>query len=213
MIADVEHPDRFVYLPGFIGPDRNAELVRFLEQVPVLAPAQHDPARQFAFTSPIADGTVVQGRREAAAGWPVWDGTAPIRGAAMPAPLQDLAAEAGRSLLGLADEHLGEAAALTFTSVYADRYPPSGTFVPHSDRACYGPTVAGVSLGRGTCRMVFRRDGEVLLDAMLEPGSLYAFSGLLREAPTTHEIIEVDDLRFGVTYRSPAPGLGAGAIA
>lgn len=213
MTATVVHPDRFVYVPAFIGPDRNAELVRFLEQVPVLAPEQHDPARQFAFTSPIADGTVVQGRREAAAGWPVWDGTAPIHGAAMPAPLQDLAADAGRALIDLADEQLGEAAAFAFTSVYADRYPPSGTFVPHTDRACYGRTVAGVSLGRGACRMVFRRDGEVLVDAVLEPGSLYAFSGLLREAPSTHEIVEVEDLRFGVTYRSAAPGLETAAIA
>jgi hypothetical protein len=206
--AALLHPDRLVYLPDAVDQATNDHLVRFLEGVPVVSATAHRPGAAFAFTSPIVDGTPVEGRREACAGWPVWDGGGPVRGVAIPEPLLDLAQEVQRALAALDDPGLGDPrSSLTFSSVYADRYPPGGTFFPHTDRSCYGSTIAGVNLGRGRCRIVFRCGEGVLAEAVLEPGSIYAFAGQLRAAPCTHEIVEVDAVRFGVTYRSPAPAL------
>lgn len=205
MSAVVVHPDHLVYLPGFLSGPEAAALVDVLERTPVVPTESHDATRAFAFTAPVADGTVVEGRREAAAGWPVWDGAGPAQGAPLPAPLDELAGKVGRALTHLGDPALGDPATdLSFSSVYVDRYPPGGTFFPHTDRACYGPVVAGVSVGPATSRLVFQVDGDVRAETILEPGSLYAFAGSLRAEPCTHEVVDVTALRFGITYRTPA---------
>ena len=93
-----------------------------------------------------------------------------------------------------------------FTSVYVDRYPTGGTFVQHTDRDIYGPVVAGISLGQGSCRMTFKTPAENL-EFTLHPRSLYVFAGQLRHAPVTHGIDQVSGERYAVTFRTAAPGV------
>ena len=207
MSAVVVHTDHLVYLSGFLSGPEAAALVDILECTPVVPTTCHDATQAIAFAAPVADGAIGEGRREAAAGWPVWDGTGPAQGAPLPAPLDNLGRKVGRALADLADSALGDPTTdLSFSSVYVDRYPPGGSFFPHTDRACYGPVVAGVSVGPASSRLVVRVDGHVRAETTLEPGSLYAFAGSLRAEPCTHKVVDVTALRFGITYRTPAAG-------
>lgn len=200
------HSDGFLYVPGFLDQAAQGRLVRYLDTVPVVEPGTVDVTRQFAFCAPSADGTVVRERREAAAGWPVWTGSEPEFGVQLPSILAQLADQAGGCLASL--KHPEAAGpSLAFSSVYVDRYQLGGSFVPHTDRACYGPVVGGVSVGPGSCRMTFRSGGEVQLAQSLEPGGLYAFFGSLRSEPCTHEIDLVTGVRYGISLRTPAAAL------
>lgn len=209
MAFELVHPSLLGYEPRFLSASEQKKLLAFLESVPVVEPEQRDVTSTFAFSAPQAGAVVVTGRREAAAGWPVWADTRPVFGVDMPAPLAALAARVDGAL---GEFHAVRAATgpplPRFTSVYADRYPLGGSFFPHTDRDCYGPVVAGVSVGPGSCRITFASDGVVDVDHLLEPGSLYVFAGRLRAAPCVHSVSDVTDLRFGVTYRfaSTEPG-------
>jgi hypothetical protein len=197
------HPSLLGYRPGFLSSQEQRDVLGFLESVPVVEPEQRDVTSAFAFSAPRAGAIVVQGRREAAAGWPVWADGGPVSGVAVPGPLAALAERVGTTLGAEASVVDCAGAELPpFTSVYADRYPVGGSFFPHTDRDCYGPVVAGVSVGPGSCRITFECEGAVEVDQVLEPGSLYVFAGRLRDIPYVHRISEVTDLRFGVTYRS-----------
>lgn len=206
MSEPLRHPDALAYLPGFLDSDRQAELERFLDAVPEVAPGHQEPAVAFTFTSPVVEGhVVVADRREAAAGWPVWSGSGPAVGVELPGPLKDLAREVGQCLTPLLPNLAGVLPDdLAFSSVYVDRYDAGGAFVAHTDRHCYGPVVAGVSIGPGECRITFRERAEVVFQQHLAPGSLYAFAGRLRRSPCTHEIGDVDGRRYGLTLRTSA---------
>lgn len=203
----------FHYVPDFLELESSDDLTAFLDGVPRVEQGAHDGTRQFAFTRPRVDGTTVTGRYEAAAGNPVWTGSVGAPGVAIPAPLVALAKTvSGRLRADRGGEPLfSDHVALRFTSVYVDRYETGGAFVAHADRPCYGPVVAGVSVGTGACRLTFRLDGEAVYRRTLAPGSLYAFTGILREPPCTHEVDSVTGLRYGVTFRTAAPPLSPAA--
>jgi hypothetical protein len=200
--VEILHPDCFVYKADFITSSDHAALVDFLGTVPVMASEDRDIRQQFAFTSLVFDGVVVTGRLEAAAGWPVWMDARPGRGVDMPAPLSDLASRISEDLVSTRALWLAARCPSTpFSSVYVDRYPPGGSFVAHTDRSCYGPVIAGVSLGKGTCQLSFDLPDGTVFAQRLSPGSLYAFTGSLRYPPCAHRVDHVSALRFGVTFR------------
>lgn len=206
------HPRFLAGEDDFLDADEHRRLAAFLRSVPTVPSGGRPSPSSFAFAAPTVESTVVSGRAEAAAGCPVWTADGPGSGAALPLPLAELA---GRVSDHLAGEHdLWRAAgtpARRFTSVYVDRYLAGGSFVPHVDRDCYGPVVAGVSVGPGSCLLSFRSGGRTAVGHVLHPGSLYVFSADLRRPPFTHAISSVTDLRFGVTFRFTAAGPDATA--
>jgi len=176
------------------------------------APRRDDPdlsVPTFAFFAPLVDGVRVAGRIEARAGWPVWDGHGPAPGAPMPPELETLAASV-TDRLQTADglRTPTSPAPNAFTSVYVDRYPAGGKFVAHTDRDIYGPVVAGVSIGPGSCTLTFLFEGKPVFEHELRPRSLYAFAGRLRAAPCLHQVTGVSDVRFAISFRYAATGHG-----
>lgn len=203
MALKVLHSDLLVYEDGFLSNDEHDALLEWLDRVPTNPSAGHDVTATFAFASPTAGATRVRHRREAAAGWPVWTDGGPGRGVAMPPSLAQLASSVhGRLVDQLTAREALPDPVLPFTSVYVDRYPPGGSFVPHTDRRCYGPLVAGVSVGPGSCVLEFTSEADRPIIAKLVPRSLYAFAGGLRREPCTHAVRDVTDLRYGITLRS-----------
>ncbi|SRR5260221_2322921 len=92
-----------------------------------------------------------------------------------------------------------------------NEYIPGQGISRHIDAACFGPEIAGVSLG-SSCVMRFRERGRQVLDLFLEPGSVVLMSGPAR-ASFTHEIparlkdviegdIHVRGTRVSVTFRT-----------
>jgi hypothetical protein len=194
----IEGSNAVFYLPGFIARNEERELRRRFDSMPIAGERGHDPRSSFAFTHVFVDGREVQGRLEACAGWPIWYEAGAARGQELTPELAVMAARVRASVR----DAFGDA---DFTSVYVDKYPVGGSFVPHVDRDIYGPVVAGVSVGSGTAELCFsdetNREREVVLK--LEPRSLYAFGQSLRRHPWRHEIRDVSDVRYGVTFRSP----------
>lgn len=198
-------PDRlahFAYWPEFVAHDERRALEAFLGSVPDRAAAEYDPRREFAFSHPMYDGTMITSRAEAAAGGPVW-----LEGEATEAvAIPPLLASLGVRVAATFPELPLSASAAQLTSVYVDRYPAGGLFVPHTDRNSYGPAIAGVSVGPGTSVLEFLRPdrSDEPTGVTLRPGSLYVFFGEIREAPWLHRLVSVTDRRFGITYRSAA---------
>lgn len=207
MALRLAHPSLLGYDPGFLPEAEHDELLLYLASVPIVDFEARDVRATFAFVTPRAGATVVEGRWEAAAGSPVWTGAGPVRAVAIPDPLAALAARVDHRLA--AEGALWSEAATApqpFTSVYVDRYPPGGSFFPHTDRDCYGSVVAGVSIGAGSCRIAFETERATDASQVLEPGSLYVFSGRLRAAPCEHRIADVSDVRYGISLRFAASG-------
>jgi len=202
-IVSPSHVGTFVLLDGFLTADQSISLVSYLDDI-AREPSDETSHTKFAFTRPVFDGAAITSREQACAGWPVADVLQdPVDGAPLPPLLRSLAKAAEHSLLaaGLAD--LVPTTELTFTSVYVDRYLPGGYFVPHTDREWYGEVVCGVSAGPGSSRISFREPGDGAgFDVELPARSLYAFLGAVRRAPWVHALGNVDDLRYGITFRT-----------
>lgn len=197
----------FFYVDDFLGPRELSDLTSALDSLPVVTPEERADAESLVLAPPIFDGAHVQGRLEGAAGWPIWRDGSPFVGPALPHFLALLADDVLSRLDG---ERFWAAAGVRrrpFTSVYVDRYPKDGHFVPHTDRSCYDAVVAGVSGGVGTCRLMFTEPGGQEHSFTLRPGSLYAFTGPLRQEPWTHEVDRVDGVRYAVSMRAAAPDL------
>jgi hypothetical protein len=201
------HPSYFAYDTCFLPSDAHSGLLDYLRCVLGVSSDERDCAATFAFVAPHADGVVVEGRREAAAGTPVWTENGPADGVAMPRELAELASSVQQRIVGDGCRSEMGVEPVAFTSVYVDRYPIGGSFVAHTDRECYGPVVAGVSIGPGSCRICFEAPDRPPFMVDLAPRSLYVFTGDLRRTPWTHRIESVSDERFGVTFRSAAPNL------
>jgi hypothetical protein len=193
--------DTFLLFEKFVNVSEGRRLEAFLDTVPVDAPGATDPTQRFAFSHPIYDDVIVTGRLEAAAGRPISIGGRLGEGLPMPMPLRTLrdAVEEALRLAPLAKAETEE----RLTSMYVDRYDAGGTFVPHTDRDCYGPVIAGVSLGRGTARLTFFGPRSTF-DVTVPPCSLYFFSGPIRSAPWTHAVTSITDRRYAITFRSDA---------
>lgn len=197
--------DEIWYQPDFLDDTAESELLGVLEEVPDRPFEERDPRTAFAFTQLVIDGESVVGRREAAAGHPVWfDGRA--RAGLPMLPIFDALARRAERWLAELVPRSPTLSLSPLTSVYVDRYPPHGRFVPHQDRGCYGPVVVGISAGPGSCRLRFAHSDEMAtsVDIVLAPRSLYAFFGPIRWEPWTHEVVDTTDVRYGVTFRSPA---------
>jgi len=189
---------RLLYLDHFVDEDSRRELETALDQLPVV-PAG-DPRRfdQLALSHPVIDEVVVTGRLEGAAGHPVWRQGATV-GPPVPAFLKALGRLASDAIETMTGERHD------FTSVYVDRFDAGGYFVPHTDRACYGPLVAGISLGDASCMLRFEKpDTDRRFHTELRPGSLYAFSGEIREPPWLHSTSGARARRWVVTFRTAA---------
>jgi len=200
-----------LYLEDALARDLADSLLGWLDATPLVEGAPL-LAQSFCFSPPVIAGQQVAGRAEARCGTPVWDGTGPAAGPPIPEELTTVLDLANTQLESI--EQLWSAAGEAprpLTSIYVDRYPTGGHFVPHVDRAIYGPVIAGLSVGPGSCRLRFLRGGLVLREQVLAPRSLYAFTGALRWAPVEHEVVEVRDLRYGITMRAGALGGSADA--
>ncbi len=68
-----------------------------------------------------------------------------------------------------------------FNNVFSFKYM-YGQKVPfHKDRDCFGPVVAGISLGKKSCKLKFKKDeSDIIISARVEPGSLYIMTGPAR---------------------------------
>ena len=171
-----------------------APLEAFLAATPTIAAHEPWDFSRFAFRRLVHGGAQIVTRLEACCGNPIWSGSRPIEGALIPHELL--------LLVDRVDDAVREIAPNSgFTSVYADHYECGGRFVPHIDRDCYGPLVAGVSIGEGTATLRFSKH-DAHIDAHLQPGSLYVFGPPLRYRPWQHEIFDVTGRRFGVTLRT-----------
>jgi hypothetical protein len=182
--------------------DMACRVTRYLETVPREDCCGHDPRQTFAFTNPVYDGTVVTSRAEAAAGFPIWFADEPVAALPIPAPLAALSTSLAATL-PLTIEEAIDIARRPFSSVYVDHYPRGGSFVPHVDRDCYGPSVLGASLGPGTCDLVFAHANNAAesFAVTLEPRSAYLFFGAVRYPPWLHAVRSVTDERYGITFR------------
>jgi len=198
--------ERVYYCPDFLSTAEHRHLVAYLRSLPIREPDDHDPVHEFAFAHPVYDGVVVRHRVEAAAGTPIWFGGAAVAGAPMPDELVSVRDRAQEVLLASDDADLRALVEAPFTSVYVDHYEHDGRFVPHADRDCYGPVVLGISAGPGLATLGFvHRDGALPSRSFqVEPGSLYAFCGDFRWEPWLHQVSDVTDTRFGISYRQPA---------
>jgi hypothetical protein len=202
------HPETSIfYVDHFLSRVEHQTLDGALAALPVGTPQERWAADTLMLAPPVSDDVVVQGRLEGAAGWPIWSAGSAVRGPAMPDVLADLARRVGERLatdgfwssIGSAPE--------PFTSVYVDRYPSDGHFVPHTDRDCYGPVVACVSGGVGSCQLHFSEPSGGAVSFTLRPGSLYAFTGPLRHHPWVHSVDGVDGVRYAISMRNAAPEL------
>lgn len=201
------HGRSFFYIEQFLRHDELSRLNLALEAIPVGSHQERWASDSLMLAPPVSDDIVVQGRLEGASGWPIWTEGTPHAGPEMPNEFVDLARQAtDRLTLDGFWDAINTAPGL-FTSVYVDRYPRDGRFVPHTDRDCYGPVVAGVSGGVGSCRLSFSGPGGETLHFTLRPGSLYAFTGNLRYTPWVHYVDNVDDVRYAISFRNAVAGL------
>ncbi len=87
--------------------------------------------------------------------------------------------------------------------VLISQYPPGSGIGWHRDAPMFGPTVAGVSL-LASCRFRFQRTrGEIrdVSECLLEPRSAYLLSGPSRSA-WHHCIPPTKSLRYSITFRT-----------
>lgn len=198
----------FIYEPGFLSETQAEELIAFFRQVPVRAPADQDLRHEFSFAQAQWEGKDVPGRKLAAAGDPIWLEGGPATGVTIPGPLASLRDEVSNRLQTMRLENLPALAGqsvLPLTSVYVDWYSAGGYLGPHVDRDCYGPVIAGVSVGTSTAVMRFFCEGHGANGAHefeLSPNSLYVFCGPIRHSPWQHEVLGGALERFGITFRS-----------
>lgn len=188
------------YQAGFLSESEERSILAQLEAVPVRPFDCHDPRLEFAFTQLVINGHAVTGRLEAAAGAPIWWGDSAVAGTPLPGWSIELSSRCERWV----DRVLPGKSRGRFSSMYVDRYDPGGTFASHTDRSCYGPIIAGISVGPGNSTLRFSNcsDQEQSVEIHLQPRSVYAFTGTVREPPWEHEIIGVTDTRYAVTFRT-----------
>ena len=181
----------------FLTIEENAEFDAELSALPRLD--EHEAWRpdRFAYRRLVIDGEVVEGRLEASCGTPIWSGQGPVEGAPVPESLRTLMRRADTAAGAVEPSH-GE-----FSSLFVDWYEAGGSFVPHTDRSCYGPFVCGISVGEGHVLLRFF-GGADSIDLHVPPRALYVFGPPLRFAPWKHEVREVTGRRFGVTLRTEA---------
>ncbi len=172
-------PSGFVYLPDFVSPTEEAELIAWIGGLP---PASWEhPALM---GRPARRDMACFGRHYRTSGRRL-DHAPPIPSAL--AALRDRCQAAA-----------GEASA-PFAQTIVTRYPTGAGIGAHTDAPAFGPIIAGVSLG-SACEMHFAR-GAVKTRWVLEPRSLYLLTGESRSA-WTHQIARCPSLRYSITLRS-----------
>lgn len=197
----------FHYSADLLSSHDEETLADFLRAVPVVRNERQDLQSMFAFAPARWEGRDLAGRKMAAAGNPIWIDEAPTRGVALPRPLAGLRDRVAEQLLTMnrpGSCQLDSRAIGDLTSVYVDWYEVGGELDWHVDRSCYGPVVAGVSVGPGTASLRFVRhdDPRSLRVFKIEPRSLYFFHGAARYEPWRHAVSVDGGSRFGITFRS-----------
>ena len=192
----------FIYVEDFLDEDQRWNLEERLDGIPVTSVDDPERDLRLNLAHPLIDGVTVSTRLEGSAGAPVWR-SAVTTGPPMPTFLVDLGRDVRRVVRKLTgDDH-------DFTSVYIDRFDAGGSFVPHTDRACYGPLVAGVSVGASSCLLRFEdpTSGRAF-QVQVRPGALYLFCDEIRRPPWVHSTSEVTGRRWVVTLRTAAHAPG-----
>jgi len=173
--------DGLLYLPGFLSPDDERDL---------LAEVETYPFHEVVMRGQTARRTVIHfGWDYDYEGWKIHPTTPPsprLRA------LADRCAEAA----GVAPEALEQ--------FLVARYPPGATIGWHRDAPAF-ETVIGVSLG-GTCRLRFQRgkaERRRVWEVPLEPRSGYVLAGQARRS-WQHSIPPTKELRYSITFRTLA---------
>ncbi|ALA59582.1 alpha-ketoglutarate-dependent dioxygenase AlkB [Nitrospira moscoviensis] len=173
-------PSGFHYLPNWISPAEEAELLAHLEALSFAPVRMHGV---------VAKRTVVHfGWDYGYESWritptrPIPDWLLPLRGRAA-------------RLMQKPEDAVEE--------VLVTRYGSGAGIGWHRDAPMFGPTVVGVSL-KGTCRMRFQREVKGMRETaeqILEPRSAYMLSGSARFS-WQHSIPPTKTLRYSMTFRT-----------
>jgi alkylated DNA repair dioxygenase AlkB len=176
-------PDGLRYLPDFVTPAEQAELLANLNNVQLQSVVMHGQAAK----RTVAHFGVGYGydSRQALAGAPP-----------LPPWLAALAQKIAPLLQALPD---------AVAVVLVTRYPPGARNGWHRDAPAFGPAVAGLSLaGPAQLRLRHARgDGYDSYALDLAPRSLYLLAGPVR-ARWEHMIPPVPSLRWSLTFRTLA---------
>ena len=172
--------DGLTYLPGFLSPDEERELLSEIETYPF---------HEVKMRGQVARRTVIHfGWDYDYEGWKIHPATPPsprLRA------LADRCAEAA----GVAPEALEQ--------FLVARYPSGATIGWHRDAPMFGSPVIGVSL-LAPCTMKFRRkQGETyeVVKQELAPRSMYALAGAVR-TQWQHSIPPTRALRYSISMRT-----------
>jgi alkylated DNA repair dioxygenase AlkB len=174
-----ELPEGFLYLPDFISPAEERQLL--------------DDIARLEFSEVRMHGVAAK-RRVIHFGWVYgYDSWRITPGASIPQFLEPLRARLGE-LVAAEPEALAEA--------LVTEYSPGAAIGWHRDAPMFGVVVA-VSL-LGSCRLRFRR-GEVgareTSEIRVEPRSAYVLTGIARSA-WQHSIPPAETLRYSITFRT-----------
>jgi alkylated DNA repair protein (DNA oxidative demethylase) len=179
MRGPVEYPEGLRYLPEFVDPDEERELldeVGALElgEVRMHGQVARRTVRHFGVDYAFESATVTPGEPV-----PVW--------------LEPLRARCA-ALLERPPDALAE--------VLVTRYPPGATIGWHRDAPPFGDVV-GVSLG-SACALRFQRgkgDERRVYEQLVEPRSAYVLAGRARTV-WQHSVPAVREERFSLTFRT-----------
>jgi len=173
-------PLGFQYLPGWISPVEELDLLQHIERLSFAAVRMHG---------------VTAKRNVVHFGWDYgyesWRITPTVPIPAWLTPLQARAAGLMRVDAAKVEE------------VLVTRYEPGAGIGWHRDAPMFGPTVVGVSLA-GTARMRFQRKIGAARDtaeAWLAPRSAYLLAGAAR-FQWQHSIPPAKELRYSITFRT-----------
>jgi alkylated DNA repair dioxygenase AlkB len=179
-----ETPQGLRYVPDFLTPEEEAELLPLLEALP---------------THEVRMRGMVARRTTAHFGWLYGYEAASIsEGPPLPAFLEPVRTRAA-ALVGLAPEALEE--------TLVSRYPCGASIGWHRDAPMFGPEVVGVSLG-APARLRLRRaegSGYVTHAQELAPRSAYVLGGQSRSL-WQHTLSPLKGLRYSLTFRTLRPG-------
>ena len=175
-------PEGFRYVPDFVSPEEEKELLNACRALPLDAVTM----RGFTAKRRTAHFGVVYG----------YDSWSLTPGPPIPAVFEPLRERAAA---------LAEIRPTDLSELLISEYSPGATIGWHRDAPMFGPTVIGVSLG-AACRMRLRRTDPVdravqRASIVLEPRSAYVMAGPARRE-LQHSIPAVDALRYSVTFRT-----------
>ena len=172
--------DGLLYLPGFLSPDDERDL---------LAEVETYPFHEVVMRGQTARRTVIHfGWDYDYEGWKIHPTTPPSPGLRA---LADRCAEEA----GITPEALQQ--------FLVARYPPGATIGWHRDAPMFGSPVIGVSL-LSPCTMKFRRkvaDDYEVVRQLLDPRSMYILGGAVRTR-WQHSIPPTKALRYSISMRT-----------